>query len=180
MATRKKPCDSLSVAYAASSKRALSDGKRLRKRVAHGAVRGAIASMAMTGLREVTRNIGLLEEPPPESIVRQKLTRRRFRGVERGPVRAGAEVMHWSYGAAAGAVFATLPRALRRSPWAGAAFGLLVWASFELAIAPMLSLSQTRRVRVLDQLALAGDHLFYGALLYEPASQRSAEHESQG
>src|SRR6185503_20972186 len=76
-------------------------GASLARRAAQGAVRGAIASMAMTGLREFTRHVGLLEEPPPETITRTVLRRRR--SVQRGPSRAQAEVAHWSYGAAAGA-----------------------------------------------------------------------------
>ena len=34
-------------------------------RLIQGLARGAIASMTMTGFREVTRHAGLLEEPPP-------------------------------------------------------------------------------------------------------------------
>jgi hypothetical protein len=146
-------------------------GERFRERVVQGALRGAIASMAMTGMREFTRHVNLLEEPPPEAIVRQKLVGR-FRSVQRGPRRAQAEIAHWSFGAAAGAVFATLPRALRRGAWSGPLYGLLVWTSFELGIAQLLGLSQARRLRKLDRLALAGDHLLYGFLLSENATLR--------
>jgi hypothetical protein len=145
----------------------------IRGRVIQGAVRGAIASMAMTGLREVTRRVSLLEEPLPESILRQKVFRR-LRTVKHGRPRVQAELLHWSYGAAAGAVFAALPAALRRSAWSGPAFGLLMWTGFELGIAPVLGLSQARRVRIFDRLALVGDHLFYGYILSESASLRPA------
>ena len=146
--------------------------RQLRDRVVQGMVRGAIASMAMTGAREFTRHVGLLEEPPPESIIRQKLLRGRLRGAKHGPVRAGAEIAHWSYGAAAGAVFAALPARLRGNAWSGPLFGLLVWTSFELGIAPLLGLSQARRTRRLDRLTLAGDHLLYGFMLSEDATLR--------
>jgi len=149
------------------------DPRHLGQRIGQGAVRGAIAAMAMTGLREFTRHVGLLEEPPPESIGRRNFARRWFPGVERGPRRARIELVHWSVGAAGGALFAALPSILRRSRWSGPLYGLLVWGSFELAIAPLLALPQTRRIRPLDRLALAGDHLLYGAMLSEYATLRS-------
>ncbi len=43
--------------------------------------------------------------------------------------------------------------------------GLVVWLGFELAIAPALGLSQAKRVRAVDRLALAADHLLYGLVL---------------
>lgn len=135
-------------------------------RIAHGALRGAIAAMAMTGLREFTRRIGVLEEPPPEAIMRQRLLNP-FRRAKHGKARAGVELMHWSYGAAGGAVFAALPGEIRRRPYAGPAYGVAVWLGFELAIAPALGLSQAARPRPLDRLALVADHLLYGFVLSE-------------
>ena len=72
------------------------------ERIGNGAVRGVVAAMAMTGFREFTRRVGLLQEPPPEAIVRQRLLGR-FRRAKTGRRRAGAEVLHWTYGAAGGA-----------------------------------------------------------------------------
>jgi hypothetical protein len=46
-------------------------------------------------------------------------------------------------------------------------YGLVVWLGFELGIAPVLGLSQAKRVRLVDRLALAGDHLLYGVVLSE-------------
>lgn len=40
--------------------------------VAHGALRGTVAAMAMTGLRAFTISVGLVDEPPPHAILRQK------------------------------------------------------------------------------------------------------------
>jgi hypothetical protein len=54
---------------------------------------------------------------------------------------------------------------MRRRPWAGPAYGLVVWLGFELGIAPALGLSQAKRVRPVDRLALAADHLLYGLML---------------
>jgi hypothetical protein len=78
------------------------------------------------------------------------------------------EVVHWAFGAAGGAVFGALPRRLRRRPWAGGVYGLAVWLGFEMGIAPALGLSQAKRVRLVDRLALAADHLLYGLVLSEP------------
>jgi hypothetical protein len=42
---------------------------------------------------------------------------------------------------------------------------LVVWLGFELGIAPVLGLSQAKRARPVDHLALAGDQLLYGVVL---------------
>ena len=44
-------------------------------------------------------------------------------------------------------------------------YGLVVWLGFELGIAPVLGLSQAKRARPVDRLALAADHLLYGLVL---------------
>lgn len=49
--------------------------------------------------------------------------------------------------------------------WAGPVYGLVVWLGFELGIAPVLGLSQAKRVRPVDRLALAGDRLLFGLVL---------------
>ena len=54
---------------------------------------------------------------------------------------------------------------MRRRPWTHPAYGLVVWLVFELAIAPALGLSQAKRVRLVDRVALAADHLLYGLVL---------------
>ena len=54
---------------------------------------------------------------------------------------------------------------MRRRPWAGPVYGLVVWLGFEIGIAPVLGLSQAERVRLLDRLALAADHPLYGVVL---------------
>jgi hypothetical protein len=51
------------------------------------------------------------------------------------------------------------------APFTGPVYGLVVWLGFELGIAPVLGLSQAKRVRLVDRLALAADHLLYGLVL---------------
>ena len=134
--------------------------------IAHGALRGTIAAMAMTGMRTFTIETGLVEEPPPEALFRQR-ARRLIRQVPRRRRRAVVELAHWAYGAGGGAAFAALPDGLRRRAWAGPAYGLVVWLGFELAIAPVLRLSQAKRTRAQERAALALDHLLYGLVLSE-------------
>jgi hypothetical protein len=134
--------------------------------IAHGALRGAIAAMAMTGMRTFTIETGLIDEPPPEALIRQK-ARALLRQVPRPRRRAAVELAHWAYGAGGGAVFAALPDGLRRRAWAGPVYGLIVWLGFELAIAPVLRLSQAKQLRAQERAALALDHLLYGLVLSE-------------
>ena len=134
--------------------------------ITHGALRGAIAAMAMTGMRTFTIETGLVEEPPPEALFRQR-ARRLMRRVPRPHRRAVVELAHWAYGAGGGAAFAALPDGLRRRAWAGPAYGLVVWLGFELALAPVLRLSQAKQLRAQERAALALDHLLYGLVLSE-------------
>jgi hypothetical protein len=135
--------------------------------IAHAAVRGAIAAMAMTGMRVLTIELGLLKETPPHGIVRQR-GRRLIRRAPRRHRRAVVELAHWGYGAAGGVGFALLPRAMRsQRRWVGPIYGLLIWLGFELGIAPLLGLREARESRLVERGALAADHLLYGLVLSE-------------
>jgi hypothetical protein len=138
--------------------------------LAHAGLRGAVAAMAMTGMRTFTEDVGLLEESPPKAIARQR-ARGLLRKVPSGRRRAAVEVAHWSYGAVGGVAFGALPDSLRRQPWAGPAYGVIVWLGFELGIAPALGLSQASKPRPVERAALAADHLLYGLVLSETRRQ---------
>jgi hypothetical protein len=132
--------------------------------VLSGAACGTVGAMAMTGMRVITTELGLVEQTPPQALSTQRarvLLRRAPRKQRRGLV----EAAHWAFGAVGGAAFGALPRTMRRHPWAGPAYGLMVWLGFELAIAPALDLSQAKRARPVDRIALAADHLLYGLVL---------------
>ena len=135
--------------------------------VLHAAARGIVGAMAMTGMRVVTTQLGLVEETPPQAIARQRSRglRRLLRLAPRKQRRGLIEIAHWAFGAGGGAAFGALPRAVRRRPWAGPVYGLAVWLGFEMGIAPALGLSQAKRLRLVDRLALAADHLLYGLIL---------------
>ncbi|TDC94266.1 hypothetical protein E1292_40160 [Nonomuraea deserti] len=131
--------------------------------VRRAAARGAIASMAMSGIRQFTTALGLVAKTPPESVI-ERTAPRMFHQipVERRP--ALVEAVHWTYGAAGGAVFGLLPRAVRRRKWAGPVYGLLIWAAFETAIAPTLGLPR-RKGTAVERVTLMADHLLYGTVV---------------
>jgi len=136
------------------------------ERIAHAALRGTVAAMAMSGMRVLTASAGLVEEPPPRAIIRQR-ARRLLKLVPRARRPAAIELAHWGYGAAGGAAYGALPADLRRAVWSGPLYGLLTWAAFEVVLAPLLGLEQAKKSRPLDRLSLAADHLLYGFVLSE-------------
>jgi len=134
--------------------------------IAHASLRGAVAAAAMTGMRAFTVDAGLVEQTPPQAIAKQR-AKGLLRRVPRGRRRAAIELAHWTYGAVGGAAYAVLPEAIRRRPWSGPAYGLLVWIGFEVCLAPMLGLKQAKKQRPVERAALAADHLLYGLVLSE-------------
>jgi hypothetical protein len=143
---------------------------RAMERIALAALRGAIAAMAMSGMRAFTVSLGIVEESPPQAIFRQR-AQTLIRKVPRKRRPAAVELAHWGYGALGGAAFTVLPKAVRRRAWAGPIYGLLTWASFEAVIAPALGLTQAKKLRVAERAALAADHLLYGLVLSEIRQQ---------
>ncbi len=131
----------------------------------HASLRGVVGAMAMSGLRNVTVGLGIVDQSPPDAIVRRR-TRGLIRLVPRKHRRASVELVHWAYGAVGGTGFGALPASLRRRAWAGPVYGLLSWAGFELAVAPSL-LGHTKKPAVAERIALAVDHLLYGLVLGE-------------
>ncbi|HEX4812802.1 MAG TPA: hypothetical protein VFV66_08625 [Nonomuraea sp.] len=131
--------------------------------ILRAAARGAIASMAMSGLRQFTTALGLVRQTPPEAVIKATASEA-FRRVpaERRP--AVVELVHWTYGSGGGAVFGLLPRLIRERPWAGPLYGVLFWAGFEAVIAPALGLPRKPETGV-ERLALLADHLLYGAMV---------------
>ena len=148
------------------------------REVLHAAGRGAVAAMAMTGMRVLTVNLGIVDQPPPQAIFKQK-ARGLMAAVPRKKRRAAIELFHWGYGAAGGAVFALLPDGIRRQPWFGPIYGLGIWVTFELGIAPALGLRQSKQLRPVDRAGLAADHLLYGLVLNE-GRPRPQERSSTG
>jgi hypothetical protein len=140
--------------------------------VLEGAAAGAIAAMAMTGMREFTETVGIVDETPPKAIFRQK-TKGLIYVVPKKKRRAAIELAHWGYGAVGGAMYGAASEDLRKRPWVGPGYGLALWVGFEAALAPMLGLSQAKKLRPMDRAGLAADHLLYGWVL---ASLQKGKH----
>lgn len=120
--------------------------------------------MTMSALREVTTSLGLLREAPPETLVREG-TPDAIAALPQGTRQALTELAHWSYGSAGGAAYGLLPARLRRRPvLAGTAYGLGVWAAFEMALAPLLGVRNPQG-RVVGRITLALDHMVYGLVV---------------
>lgn len=134
--------------------------------LAHAGLRGAIAAMAMTGMRAFTVDLGIVKQTPPEAVMKQK-ARGLIRRVPRERRRATIELVHWGYGAGGGLTFRMLPDEVRGRAWAGPLYGLVVWLGFEFGIAPLLGLKQAKKLRPVERTALAVDHLLYGLVLSE-------------
>ncbi len=121
--------------------------------------------MAMTGMRRVTKGLGLVGQAPPERVARQGFPGLLARVPEQHRDEA-IELAHWTFGAAAAAVFGALPAAVRRRAWGGPVYGLAIWVAFETAFAPLvLGVRFAKRPRIAERLAVAGDHVLYGAVL---------------
>ena len=144
--------------------RAMVDEAKPLAAPARAATRGLVAAMAMTGMRTVTTNLGLLEQTPPDAVVRRGAPRvtRGLRPSQRAVV---TELAHWAFGAAAGVGFGALPRSARARRWSGPAYGLGVWLLFELALAPALGVRHARRRRIASRAMIALDHVLYGVIV---------------
>jgi hypothetical protein len=132
--------------------------------VGSGTGSGVAAAMAMTGMRRVTTDLGLVKEPPPRAILRQKVPAM-FGMISPKHHESAIEITHWAYGGLCGGAFGFVPQGLRRHRWAGPAYGLLIWAAFEGLLAPALGLEQARQERPMERLMFALDHVLYGVLV---------------
>ncbi|WP_245646806.1 hypothetical protein [Microtetraspora niveoalba] len=135
-----------------------------RKPILRAAVRGVIGAMAMSGLRQAVVALGAVEKTPPESMLR-RVVPGLFHSVPSRHRPALVEFAHWAYGAAGGAVFGALPRAVRERPWAGPLYGVLAWGAFEGGLAPVLGLAQEKSHDPVERLTLLADHVLYGVVV---------------
>ena len=144
--------------------------------IARGATHGAIAAMAMTGMRSLTTRLGLVRRTPPYEIAEHGVPGL-LAAVPPDRRDEAIELAHGAYGAVAGAGFGSLPATLRARTWARPAYGIGIWALFELVVAPALRLPRTRERRLGDRIGTAADHVLYGAVLVgwpRPPGDRSS------
>jgi hypothetical protein len=127
-----------------------------------GAATGAFAAMAMTGLRQVTTGLGLVQRTPPDAAMQEAAPGLLAR-LAPGHRQAAVEVAHWAYGAAGGALYGLLPERARSSAVIGLAYGAGSWVVFEQALAPRIGQAHEGGGR--QHAALLVDHLLYGTAL---------------
>lgn len=139
-------------------------GEADRTDVLGSAARGVVAAMAMTGLRRLTKSLGLLGEAPPELVAREGVPGL-LAQVPPGRREEAIELAHWAYGAAGGVAFGLLPAGLRRRSAAGPLYGIAIWLGFEAVVAPALGLSGPKRWGLSDRLAVVADHVLYGIVV---------------
>ena len=131
-----------------------------------GAARGVVAAMAMTGMRRMAKAVGLVSEAPPDELARHGAgTAWLMRRVPPAQREQALELAHWSFGGAAGAVFGALVAPRTRRPAVGPAYGLAIWALFEVAAVPLLGLERSRRRPLPERAAISADHVLYGLIL---------------
>src|SRR4051794_34657676 len=96
---------------------------------------GLVGAMAMTGMRRLTTELGVVGQTPPDALAEHAAPGLLAR-LPGGSAAAAVELAHWSYGAGGGLLFSALPAVLRRRRLSGPAYGLAHWAVFESVIAP--------------------------------------------
>ena len=147
-------------------------------RAARGAVRGAVAAMAMSGTRRVSTRLGLLQLVPPEEVLEQQAPGV-LRRVPQEHVDVAVELLHWGYGAAGGAAFGLLPAPVRGARLAGPLYGLGVWVVFEVVVAPLLGLRREAHEDLRSRLMLAADHVLYGVVVAGQLAPEPAQEARQ-
>jgi hypothetical protein len=147
-----------------ASAAARADERAKPRPVLRAAARGAIAAMAMSGLRRAMTAVEIVEQVPPDAIL-EHTAPRMLHSIPPGRRRAVIEFAHWMYGAGGGIVYGMLPYGARRRRWVGPVYGVLLWGVFQAGVAPALKLPHRRPGRPAERLGLLADHLLYGVVL---------------
>jgi len=128
-----------------------------------GAARGVVAAMAMTAVRNVTAGFGLIERTPPERVAHEGVPGLLGK-IPPQHRDESIEIAHWAFGATAGVGFRALPDRVKRQAWIGPAYGIALWAGFEVVLRRLFELSKPRR-KPYERLAVAADHALYGIIV---------------
>ncbi|HEX2411015.1 MAG TPA: hypothetical protein VHJ39_07605 [Solirubrobacteraceae bacterium] len=131
----------------------------------HAMFRGVVGAMAMTGVRVLAAHAGLVREDPPSRLAR-KGTRGLLRKVPRRRRQTVVELIHWAVGAQGGAVYGMLPEEIRRRPWSGPVYGVLIWVGVDTVIGPLLGLERNWP-KGRERAVFIADHVLYGLVLSE-------------
>jgi hypothetical protein len=143
-------------------------------------IRGAVAGTAATGLISAlmlgARRVGITGQLPPEKITSKLLNRA---GVDRSSEQqdALATLLHFGFGAGAGAVFGPIARRLPvPSVPLGLAYGSAIWGVSYMGWAPALGLMpHAKRDRRGRQAVMLAGHLVYGAALGALAGRKARD-----
>lgn len=135
-----------------------------RRTVLRSSARGLAAAMAMTGIRTLTGNLGLLHKSPPDAIVERHLPPP-MRRLPPERLDALTELAHWSYGTLGGAAYAVLPERAKGDRRVGPLYGLALWLAYEVVLAPLLDLRHTEQRSKRTRAMLALDHAMYGVIV---------------
>ena len=130
-----------------------------------GAMRGAVASLAMSGARAFAKDLGLLEKTPPEAIAENADGVMANVPSEWRP--AAVRALHAVVGAVGGVTYGVVPDPIRQKAWSGPIWGVAIWVSYEFGVAPLVGLKHARDVDADEQAVLIADHLLYGWILSE-------------
>jgi hypothetical protein len=132
---------------------------------AEGAVRGAIAALAMSGFRSLASDLGLVEKTPPEAIAEN--TDGVMAKIPSGWRPAAVRVLHIGVGAVGGATYGVAPDPVRQKAWSGPIWGVAIYVTYEFGVAPLFGLKHARDVDLDEQAVIVADHLLYGWILSE-------------
>jgi hypothetical protein len=144
------------------------------KRLMRGVVAGTLATFFMSAVMLVSKRLGLVGAMPPEKVTAKLLNEA---GIHRSAKEqdAIATALHFGFGAAAGAAFATVaPRPLLVRIPTGMAYGAAIWGVSYMgwipAIGIMPAADRDRRDR---QAVMLAGHLVFGAALGVLVGRRS-------
>jgi hypothetical protein len=144
---------------------------RAARTALRGALSGAVATVAMSGVMAVGRALGLYRTPPPQEITAAATQETTGWPPAATPAfRAGWLSAHLLYGMACGVLFSGLRQGgpgVPRQPL-GLGFGLLVWGASYLGLMPALRLYPWPDQDTPGRLAtMILAHLVFGASLAE-------------
>ena len=138
------------------------------KRALYGALGGAGATVALTGLRQTLASVGLVQTSAPEQVVGRLEELGLVDDWSEGSRRALTVAAHLAYGVGIGATLGLLRRergGAAEEATVGSALGLLSWAFNWTALLPLTGVHEPpwkqRSPKVLLPIL---DHAFFGAV----------------
>jgi len=138
-----------------------------------GAVCGAVATAAMSGVMLAGSRMGLMPDQPPKRIARALMPGHRNRP-KQGEGTAGA-LAHFGFGTAAGALYGLLARGDRTPSIAGVGYALAIWAASYQGWVPALGIlpAATRDLPGRPAVMICG-HVVYGTILTKAVNRLNA------